>query len=145
MSTKNFVSNGDMETLMSGIKDAIDGANSGNTKKGRTGNAVPNLKRFIQAPNPGISNGRDIWYDGDNIYYSRNNSHRYYDRNSKTWKTKRWTNGTTVEGRNIWNDGDNIYYSYSVITSIISNAFVTIDRMFFFCVSERTIPLYLKS
>ena len=29
MSTKNFVSNGDMETLMSGIKDAIDGAGGG--------------------------------------------------------------------------------------------------------------------
>ena len=31
MSTKNFVSNGDMETLMSGIKDAIDGAGGGGT------------------------------------------------------------------------------------------------------------------
>ena len=53
--------------------------------------------------------GRDIWTDGENIYYSFNNSQYILDKSTSTWVPTTWW--LTFSGRDIWTDGENIYLS----------------------------------
>lgn len=60
-------------------------------------------------------NGEDVWYDGDNIYYStRQNDLENYQFNKSTnkWEPISWQGQNNFDGSGIWTDGDNIYYSY---------------------------------
>jgi len=58
-------------------------------------------------------NGKDVWTDGDNIYYSNTyySSQYVLDKNTSTWSPKTWSGLTSFDGRFIWTDGENIYYS----------------------------------
>ena len=53
----------------------------------------------------------NIWTDGENIYYSYDNTHCVLDKATSTWITKTWNGLTNFFGGVIWTDGENIYYS----------------------------------
>lgn len=53
--------------------------------------------------------GCDVWTDGENYYYSRDNNH--YILNGDTWEPKTWNVLTSPFSPAIWTDGVNIYYS----------------------------------
>ena len=55
--------------------------------------------------------GRYIWTDGDNIYYSQGIYHYVLDKTGLLWISKMWNGLTEFYGAHIWTDGDNIYYS----------------------------------
>ena len=57
------------------------------------------------------NSGRYIWTDGENIYYSYNNTQKILNKSVPTWSDKIWTGLTRFYGQNIWTDGENIYYS----------------------------------
>ena len=62
--------------------------------------------------------GKYIWSDGDNIYYSNASTQYVLDKETLTWSIKTWTGLTNFYGDRIWTDGENIYYSY------VSNQYV---------------------
>ena len=57
-------------------------------------------------------NGKYIWSDGINTYYSGLYGVGQYvlDKGTNTWNGKTW-NINFISGNNVWTDGDNIYYS----------------------------------
>ena len=66
--------------------------------------------------------GRDVWTDGNNIYYSLGNVQYILDRATSTWVNKTWTGLTNATGANIWTDGENIYYSYNSTQYVLNVA-----------------------
>ena len=54
--------------------------------------------------------GRHIWTDGTNIYYSNGANQYVLDVATSTWSAKTWTGLTVFFGSQIWTDGTNIYY-----------------------------------
>jgi hypothetical protein len=63
-----------------------------------------------QLPPEGLG-GDLIWTDGNNIYYSYNNSHYVLDTETSTWSYKIWKNAPNFLGSAVWSDGENIYTS----------------------------------
>lgn len=53
--------------------------------------------------------GSNIWSDGENIYYSYENSH--YVKVGNTWEPTTWNGLSSFKGEDVWTDGTNIYYS----------------------------------
>ena len=53
--------------------------------------------------------GRNIWTDGENIYYS--DGTMQYVLTANGWEPKTWTDSFTPLGYMIWTDGQNIYQS----------------------------------
>lgn len=66
-----------------------------------------------------VFNGRNIWTDEDNVYYSY--SH-VLDKTTSTWNVKTWNGMTafTSEGKRIWTDGISIYYSNGATQKILN-------------------------
>jgi signal peptidase I len=56
-------------------------------------------------------NGRYIWTDGDNIYYSNGSDQYVLNKLTSTWSVKTWNGLSSPDRQYIWTDGDNIYYS----------------------------------
>ena len=67
-------------------------------------------------------NGKYIWTDGDNIYYSSSSSQYVLDKTTSTWSPKAWSGLTSFNIDNIWTDGDNIYYSYYSTQYVLDKA-----------------------
>lgn len=56
--------------------------------------------------------GRYIWTDGENIYYSHFEQQYQLDKSTSTWHTKNWGDKlTSFDSTDIWTDGHKIYYS----------------------------------
>ena len=55
--------------------------------------------------------GRYIWTDGTNLYYSCNNDQLVL--NGDRWERKTWKGVQRIWGSSIWTDGKNIYYGCS--------------------------------
>lgn len=59
--------------------------------------------------------GRYVWTDGANIYYSHFEDQYQLDKNTSTWNKKTWGNKLkSFDSTDIWTDGSNIYYSYNL-------------------------------
>ena len=56
--------------------------------------------------------GRYIWSDGENYYYSSSSLQYILNKETSTWETKVWNGLTSFNGANIWSDGKNINYWY---------------------------------
>ena len=56
-------------------------------------------------------NGRNIWTDGENIYYSSGSNQYILNKTTSVWKAKTWKGLTSFYGQDIWTDGENIYCS----------------------------------
>ena len=69
--------------------------------------------------------GRYIWTDGKDIYYSKDSSQYVLDRSTLTWSTKTWTGLTSFDGTNIWTDDENIYYSDNTNQYILNKSTYT--------------------
>ncbi len=52
--------------------------------------------------------GRNIWKEGDNIYYSN----YMLDKSNSRWIEKTWNGLNDIRGRYVWSDGENTFYSY---------------------------------
>ena len=57
--------------------------------------------------------GRRIWTDGTDYYYSYESDQYVLDKTTSTWSTKTWNGYSNLTGSSIWTDGTNIYYSAS--------------------------------
>ena len=66
--------------------------------------------------------GREIWTDGDNIYYSNNSNQYVLNKATSTWTTKTWTGLTNFYGEYVWTDGDNIYYSDGTTQKVLNKS-----------------------
>ena len=67
---------------------------------------------YITLVNALFIEGRYIWTDGDNTYYSSASSNQYVlDKATSTWSTKTWSGLTNFYGSRVWSDGTNIYSS----------------------------------
>lgn len=56
--------------------------------------------------------GRYVWSDGTNTYYSNYDKHYVLNRSNNTWEDKHWDGLIQFYGYNIWKDGNHIYHSY---------------------------------
>ena len=54
--------------------------------------------------------GRNIWTDGENLYYSYGSYQKVYNKTNDSWDNKTW-NISNLYGMYIWSLGDNVYYS----------------------------------
>ena len=54
--------------------------------------------------------GKNIWTDGTNVYYSSLSSNYVLNKETSTWETKDWGSRNPL-GSDVWTDGTNIYYS----------------------------------
>ena len=61
--------------------------------------------------------GKNVWTDGENIYYSSEDEQFILNEETNTWETKVWygIDDVVFDGENVWTDGENIYYTYSYI------------------------------
>ena len=66
--------------------------------------------------------GRHIWTDGTDIYYSKSTSQYVLDTTTSTWNEKTWTGLTNFDGSYIWTDGENIYYSLGTSQYILDKS-----------------------
>ena len=68
---------------------------------------------FVYTPCDKNIGGRNVWYDGDNIYYSYSYSQQYvYDKETNTWVDKTWGGDYYyLYGEYVWTDGENLYSS----------------------------------
>jgi len=60
--------------------------------------------------------GKNIWRDGDNLYYTDSVRKYVFNRSTQTWEDKVWYGFPTITGSDgggscIWSDGIDIYYS----------------------------------
>lgn len=60
--------------------------------------------------------GRDVWSDGNNLYYSKDEYQYVLDETTPipTWRRKYWNKSflsINPGGHNVWSDGTNLYYS----------------------------------
>ena len=61
-------------------------------------------------------NGKHVWTDGTDIYYSNaiGSAEQYkLNRATSTWEPKTWKGLTSFYGSRVWTDGTDVYYSYS--------------------------------
>ena len=77
------------------------------------------INKWVSKTWYGLTNffGKNIWTDGENIYYSDGTSAQYVlDKSTGEWSEKTWVGISESDehfcGKNIWTDGENIYYSY---------------------------------
>lgn len=115
MSTQNFVSYGDAETLMSGVKSAIV-SNSDDgiiTKKTNTQPSLLGFKSFDFGFTHSNLSGLSIWTDGLDIYANNTGFKKKFNR--KTKKFEDTTDYPTFNGAGlyVWTDGINYYYDAS--------------------------------
>ena len=71
--------------------------------------------------------GRYVWTDDNNIYYSNGNTHKRFIIDSRGfkfnhWNDKTWDGITSFYGSRIWTDGDDIYYSYNNTQKILDKS-----------------------
>ena len=55
--------------------------------------------------------GRNVWTDGENVYYSSGSDQYVLDKTTSTWSQKIWSGMTVFRGDRIWTDGENVYFS----------------------------------
>ena len=59
--------------------------------------------------------GRFVWTDGDNYYYSLNANQYMLNKDTNAWEIVTWNFAdeinTNIFGRYVWSDGENIYYN----------------------------------
>lgn len=59
--------------------------------------------------------GRYVWTDGDNYYYSLNANQYMLNKDTNAWEAVTWTFAdgisTNIFGRYVWTDGENVYYN----------------------------------
>ena len=65
--------------------------------------------------------GQFIWYEGDNIYYSRYSDQYIFNKSTSTWDEKVWNGLNEFNGDDIWTDGENIYYNHYTGESYVLN------------------------
>ena len=61
-----------------------------------------------------VLDGKNIWTDGNNVYYSKGSFQYVLDKSTSTWNKHKWNglfNSNYLDREYIWTDGDNIYYS----------------------------------
>ena len=63
-----------------------------------------------------------IWTDGINVYYSRDNIQYVLDVATSTWTAKTWNGLTNFRGLYIWSDGENIYHTHNNTTKVLDVA-----------------------
>lgn len=58
--------------------------------------------------------GRNIWSDGNNIYYITSDYHYVLDKNTDTWVETEWSFKPSggFQAEYVWSDGNNFYYDY---------------------------------
>ena len=124
MSIHNFVSYGDAETLMSGIKDTIDNngynfetAHSSLLTSSRLRTPQGSSIKYIAYETCPISkpynnaNYPYIWSDGIDIFYDQSGYHYIFNKATKTWSSHTWGRYNDIDARYIWTDGTDIFYS----------------------------------
>ena len=59
--------------------------------------------------------GKNVWTDGENIYYSYRDEHLILNKKTNTWETKVWygIEDISFKGEYVWTDGKNFYYTES--------------------------------
>ena len=55
--------------------------------------------------------GRNIWTDGENIYFSNTTEQYVLNKATSTWETKDWGSFDDITGRHVWEFDGNIYFS----------------------------------
>ena len=55
--------------------------------------------------------GKNVWTDGENIYYSYGNFQYQLDKSTSTWNQKTWNGLRSFNGSSIWTDGTSVYSS----------------------------------
>lgn len=58
-------------------------------------------------------NGRFVWTDGNDLYYSNGSINYKYNKETDLWENKVWKGLTDINGAYIWHNGDEVYYSYN--------------------------------
>lgn len=53
--------------------------------------------------------GKYVWTDSGNIYYSNGSDQYIFNKNINSWEEKTWSGLTSFDGQCIWTDGENIY------------------------------------
>ena len=83
-------------------------AGNGNFEDGYQTSAPKGLTTLTEKTwNINIEQGKNIWTDGTNTYYSNGSEH--YVLNGDTWETKVWNGTTSFLVDDIWTDGTNVY------------------------------------
>lgn len=73
-----------------------------------------NLGRFITN---GDLDSKDVWKDGNKIYYNSAEYTYEFDKSTSTWVSKKWKNiPYSFFGNYIWTDGVNLYHSNGVVS-----------------------------
>ena len=116
----------DVELLIEGKYVWEDGTNVYHTYSGVSVILYPELSRYTY----GVSWTRpynnfsadNIWYLGDEIYYSYSTYQYRFDKTQNKWVGKTWTGLTNFFAMYIWVDGNTAYYSYNTNQYVLDSS-----------------------